>query len=68
MADCPLDTQTAAPPAVPPRRPIVVAAMADDFDFASQFQRLQDLGRQLATAQRETQAALARLRARLDRY
>jgi hypothetical protein len=55
--DRPLDTQTAAPPLVPPRRPLIGAAMQDD-----DAHRLpEDLARRLAVAQDVTRAVLARL-------
>jgi len=55
----PLDTQTAAPPIVPPHRPIVTVAMDDGDDFHAQL-------RVLAAKHAELQAALSRLRDRLD--
>ena len=62
--DHPLATQTAAPPAVPPRRPIVGVAMADDDERA---QRLQDSVQLLQLAHEATQAAIARVAARANR-
>jgi hypothetical protein len=56
----PLDTQTAAPPPAPPRRP-TVAAMADD-----NADGLEWLYRTLRVANQETEATLARLRTLLD--
>jgi hypothetical protein len=57
----PLETQTAAPPAVPPRRPIVGLAMDEDWQA-----RFQELERLLLAAQQATREALARLRAKLE--
>jgi hypothetical protein len=58
-----LATQTAAPPVVPPKRPMVGAAMADDWrqEHARQAQQLQDLLCQLDTAIEAHRAAQARL-------
>jgi len=64
--DRPLDTQTSAPPIVPPRRPIVGLALADDDywpRFWQQQARLQDLERLLLNVQQVNREALARLRA-----
>jgi hypothetical protein len=55
--DHPLPTQTAAPPVVPPKRPNVSAAMADD-DGQTRFQELDN---RLQAAEQATRAALARL-------
>jgi hypothetical protein len=58
-----LDTETAAPPPAPPRRPIVGAAMADD-DFLS---RLQEQARQLAALRDQCDAILTAHRAACER-
>ena len=58
----PLDTQTATPPPVPPRRPIVGLAIMDDAN-----ERFQQLERILLEAQKPTKAALGMLRERLDK-
>lgn len=65
-----LDTQTAAPPAVPPKRPIVVAAAMDEDDLF----RLQPHARQIAELKAlcdvlslKCQAGLRESRAALDR-
>lgn len=70
IADRPLATQTTAPPVVPPRRPIVGIALADD-DWRARVQRQQQ---QLAIALEQCeadrlamQASLAQLRALRDR-
>jgi hypothetical protein len=64
-SDCPLAIQTAAPPVVPPRRPIVGIAMPDD-DFGERLARLDDLARALEASHAATQAALRALRERLE--
>jgi len=56
-----MKTQPVAPPIVPPRRPIVGLAMADDDDRGAQIQRMAEF---LARCQAE----LAATRALLDRH
>ena len=60
--DRPLATQAAAPPMVPPRRPIVGAALQDDAD--ARMRASLDL---LARNQRQLEEILARLDARDNR-
>jgi hypothetical protein len=59
--DRPLDAQAAAPPLIPPRRPIVSLAMGDDDDPLAQ---LEAQGRQLAAVREQLDAVLTRLRDR----
>lgn len=56
--DCSLDTQTAAPPLIPPRRPLVGVAMADHDELRS---RLQAMMRQLERSREQIDDALARI-------
>jgi hypothetical protein len=55
--DRPLATQTAAPPIVPPRHPIVAAGLQDDAEWRARFQEQQ---RQLAALIARADEILAR--------
>jgi hypothetical protein len=61
-----LDTQTAAPPGIPPRRPIVGTAMGDDVarwdEFTRRTAQLQALERNIDAAIEANRAVIARLR------
>jgi hypothetical protein len=54
--DAALDTQVAAPPAIPPRRPLVAAGLPDNDDLTW---RLQEQARQLHALKDQLLAALA---------
>ena len=59
MSETALETQTAAPPAVPPKRPLVGIAMADDAGSRP----FHDMRRRFEKLRRQIEAALAGLSA-----
>lgn len=61
-SEAPLPTQTAAPPTVPPKQPIVGLTLADDHD--ARRRQFEDMRQKMDALQRDMQALIAQLHAR----